>query len=111
MPEVIHNKVQNTLSIDALREMIQQLSTTEDGENLKGAMTELKAALRDNPDACALMLPEDIGACVHHLRRMTGQLISAEAAKKDANKGNRKRTFTPEEEKDILENLFDGDPV
>lgn len=111
MPEVVQNKVANSLSIDELRSMIAQLSTTDDGENLKSAMTELKGALRDNPDACALMLPEDIGACVHHLRRMTGQLISAEAAKKTAKSGNKPRVFTEAEEKDILENLFDGDTV
>lgn len=106
-PNISINKIPNTLSINQLREMIKQLSTTEDGENLKTAMTQLKAALRDNPEACALMLPVDIGQCVQALRRMTGQMISAEAAK--AKGAGKKRVFTAEEEKDILENLFDGD--
>lgn len=78
------------LNIEQVRLMIQQCSQTEDGESLKGAMNELKAALKANPAACAMMLPEDVGACVVVLRKMTNKLIledihggKKERAKKD----------------------------
>lgn len=43
------------------------------GSDLKVAMEELKIALRSNPEACELMLDEDIGEMVKALRRMTMQ--------------------------------------
>jgi len=40
-------------------------------DDLKGAMSELKAALKKNPNAAELMLDSDIGKMVTALRRMT----------------------------------------
>lgn len=45
------------------------------GEDLSGAMIELKGALKHNPNACALMLPEDIGGIVAALQRITGKYL------------------------------------
>jgi hypothetical protein len=104
--QISQNTVPNTLTLDQLKSMIAQLAMTQDGEPLKTAMTELKEALRANPDACALMLPEDIGQAVHYLRKMTGQLISAEANKEKSTK--KKKILSPEEEKALEDNLFDG---
>lgn len=63
------------ISIEQVRLMIEECSKTEDGEPLRNSMNELKAALKANPAACAMMLPEDVGACVTLLRKMTNKLI------------------------------------
>jgi len=63
--------------IQAKIALLAQLPT----ENLKEAMGELKLALRANPEACNLMLPEDIGALVAGLYRATNQKIQVENAK------------------------------
>ena len=47
-------------------------------EDLKGAMDDLKKALMQNPAACALMLPQDVGAMVTALRRITGEAVLKE---------------------------------
>lgn len=51
------------------------------GEALEKEMSILKKALIENPDACAIMLPEDIGKMVAALRTMTGQALSEAVAK------------------------------
>lgn len=45
------------------------------GDDLKNAMTNLKKGLMENPDACELMLDEDIGEMVKALRRITMQAV------------------------------------
>ena len=51
-------------------------------DDLKPAMDDLKRALMQNPAACSLMLPEDVGQMVAALRRITGQaLVAATKAK------------------------------
>lgn len=65
----------NNLSTEQLKEKISILSQTEDGEPLAKAMFELKKALKENPAACSLLLPEDIGQCVAALRRYTNRGI------------------------------------
>lgn len=51
-------------------------------DDLKGAMDDLKKALMQNPAACSLMLPEDVGSMVTALRRITGQaLVTAKKTK------------------------------
>ena len=59
------------ITIEEIRQKITALSSTEFGESLKGAMGELKLALRQNPEASNLLLPEEIGELVRHLRRLT----------------------------------------
>jgi hypothetical protein len=56
------------------------------GEALEDEMTQLKAALMQNPNAVALMGDEDIGKLVEALRRITGQAIVSAASKKTASK-------------------------
>jgi hypothetical protein len=63
--------VEQVCSIEEIRAMINQLSMTEDGEPLKTAMQRLKKGIKDNPEACSLLLPEEIGEMVKNLYRMT----------------------------------------
>lgn len=72
------------ISIEEIRNMIAQLGQTEDGEPLKNAMSRLKKGIKDNPEACALLLPEDIGDMVKALYRMTDRDL--EIATDKANK-------------------------
>jgi hypothetical protein len=65
----------NNLNIEQLQHMIGKLSQTEEGEELKTAMSKLKVALKQNPAACALLLPEDVGEMVKNLYRMTNKGI------------------------------------
>ena len=51
------------------------------GEDLAKQMTVLKKTLKENPSACALMMPEDIGMLVSALRKITGKAAVAAAAK------------------------------
>lgn len=62
-------------------------------EHLKSAMTDLKKALLQNPQACYLMLPQDIGQMVIALRTMKNEAVveatkepKAKAAKAKASK-------------------------
>lgn len=72
----------NNLNINQLQEKIAQLATTEDGVPLRTAMDDLKKALKENPAACSLLLPTDIGECVAALKRLTNKEILADLAKK-----------------------------
>lgn len=72
------------------------------GEDLSSQMTLLKQALKENPNACKLMLPEDIGGIVAALQRITGKyLIQKATQKKDKvpkmPKGSQALNFTAEE--------------
>lgn len=64
---------------------IQALEEAFD-DDLRGAMAELKAALKKNPNATELMLDADIGKMVIALRRMTHVEVVAAATKKPAAK-------------------------
>lgn len=69
------------------------------GDDLKNEMIELKKALMENPQACMLLLPDEIGAMVSSLRKITGVAIataSAKTSKKKEPKASTKR-MTPEE--------------
>jgi hypothetical protein len=68
----------SSLSVEQVQDMIHACSLTEDGESLRGAMTELKSALKANPVACAMLLPEDIGQMTTCLRKMTNREILAD---------------------------------
>jgi predicted transcriptional regulator len=65
----------NQLDITSLQHMIAQLSKTEAGESLINAMADLKKALKANPAACAMLLPEEIGEMVKALYKMTNKGI------------------------------------
>lgn len=76
--------------------------------DLPNEMQNLKKALMQNPDACSLMLPEEVGMLVAALRRITGQaLASAKAAKtKTAKpKAASMKSLTAEEIQNALDEL------
>jgi len=87
----------NNLNIDQLRELINKLSTTEDGQPLNNAMSELKKALKQNPAACSLMLDDDIGLCVAQLKRITNKTILEELTSKKAKDPTAKIKVTQEQ--------------
>lgn len=68
-------KETNNLTIDQLQSMIQRLSSTEEGFDLKQEMSRLKVALKQNPAACSMLLPEDVGAMVEKLKKITNRGI------------------------------------
>lgn len=51
-------------------------------ENLKGEMSALKKAILENPQACMLLLDEDVGKMVVAIRKITGLAIQTAASKK-----------------------------
>ena len=82
-------------------EISQRIKTLEamSGDSLKDEMVDLKKALLENPQACMLLLPEEIGSLVSSLRKITGIAIataSAKTSKKKEPKASVKK-MTPEE--------------
>ena len=73
------------------------------GEALEKEMSILKKALIENPDACAIMLPEDIGKMVAALRTMTGQALTEAVAKPKGGKKPKQIALTAE----AMEAAFD----
>lgn len=63
-------------SKQAIQQRIHELQTLN-GTDLKAAMSKLRLMLLDNPSACALLLPEEAGAMVAALRRMTDNKVAA----------------------------------
>jgi len=76
---------------------INQLNAMSDAD-LKIEMQELKTAIKENPAACSLLLPEDIGQMVAALRRVTGFAIQ-QAISKPTKRGTSKAKtqLTPEQ--------------
>lgn len=77
------------ITIEEIRMRIGELSTTPQGDSLKDAMNNLKLALKKNPEASNLLLPEEIGELVKHLRIVTNTQVVASVTK-DATKEARK---------------------
>lgn len=69
------------ISMAEVRQKIADLQTAEDGPQLKGQMDVLRSMLLSNPDACATMLPEDLGLMVRALRRMTSNRVAMDLGK------------------------------
>lgn len=86
-----------------IKERIVQLCSLSD-DDLRPAMTDLKAALMENPDAVALMLPQDIGEMVKALRRITGEALAIASAPKAKGKPKQK-ALTAEELNAALDEL------
>lgn len=103
-------EIPEVLSTEQLQGMIAQLSVTEEGENLRAAMDDLKRAIRANPAACASLLPEDIGKMVDALMVVTGKEIEEDMA--DKRKGKRSAATPkldlsdPKVKQEILDDLF-----
>ena len=76
------------ISVETIRQRIIELSDIK-GPPLKDAMTSLKNALRHNPEACNLLLPEEIGAMVAKIYELTNHKIS-EVKSKDSVKKSKK---------------------
>lgn len=89
-----------------LQEKIKNLEAAS-GEELKNQMASLKGALRDNPEACKMMLPEEIGEMVRALYRITGTHAAMIAAKKAAGGRGKKKAapLTAEEMQAALDEL------
>lgn len=99
--------VPQTADIEHIRSMIQNLS--EVGESgLRQEMDKLKVALKENPAACELLMPEDIGEMVKHIMKLEGKMIfdakvkaESKAAKKKG--GSDKVNLDP----DVLKQMED----
>lgn len=79
-----------------LQQRIQELNDLS-GDNLAKAMIDLKKALMANPDACKLMLPEEVGQMVAALRRITSQHAVAESLKPKGRGAAKPKALTEEE--------------
>jgi len=90
----------NTSVEQAYSDLQQRISELESysGEELKSQMQQLKKALMENPSACALMLPEEIGSMVSALRKITGQHAVEAATKKATGRGKAKPVALSEAE-------------
>lgn len=98
--------LENKLPLEDLQAKIKLLSLTEDGEPLKEAMRDLKKALLDNPDACALLLAEDIGECFKAIKRLTAKEIAEEEASKPEKKAKKEKQTQEELMKDLNDDDF-----
>lgn len=78
---------QTAVSVQKIKDMIDLLSQTEDGEPLKNAMSELKVTLLENPTACALLLPADVGEMVKFLMKVTGRDLDMQQSMTAKKKG------------------------
>jgi len=85
-------EIPEVLTTEQLQSMIKQLSVTENDEDLRKEMDELKKALRANPAACASLLPEDIGQMVDALMKVTGKEIEEDMADKRKSKSSTSST-------------------
>ena len=90
----------------AYSEISQRIKALESlsGDDLKNEMINLKKALLENPQACMLLLPEEIGSMVSHLRKITGIAIATASAKTKKAPGEKKasKKMTAQELADAL---------
>ena len=77
-----------------IKQRISELSDLGE-EDLTGAMADLKRALMENPAACSILLPEDVGQLVAALRRITKQEVFSATTKSKTPK--KPKTLTKEE--------------
>lgn len=83
------------------------LGATDD-DDLATAMTELKKALLQNPNACLLMLDEDIGKMTLALRRLTQEaLVEGTKAKAEKKPGAKKKTAQVPLSAEDMQKVFD----
>lgn len=68
------------ITIEEIKDRIAKLSGLPK-DDLKGEMGRLKLALRANPEATNLLLPEEIGSLVAAIYKMTEQVVIQAAAK------------------------------
>ena len=84
-------------------EISQRIKQLEElsGDDLKNEMMNLKKALLENPQACMLLLPDEIGTMVSSLRKITGIAIATASAKT----GKKKSESAPKAKKMTAEEL------
>ena len=91
-----------------IRNLVSSLRDTED-ESLADAMSDLKKSLIQNPQACMLMLDEEIGSMTIALRRLTQEAMVASIKepkeKKVAKDKVTKLNLTPEQMQRALDEL------
>lgn len=75
------------------------------GPELRAEMDSLRTALLENPAACALLMPEDIGALADAHRRKLGIAVAQAAASKKPAAG--KSSIAKMSNQQILDNLAD----
>lgn len=75
------------------------------GPELRAEMDSLRTALLENPAACALLMPEDIGALADAHRRKLGIAVAQAAASKKTSAG--KSSITKMSNQQIIANLAD----
>lgn len=103
--------VEKIVSLEEIRHMITQLSVTEEGEPLKGAMRELKKAILENASACTVLLPAEIGEMVKYLYKTTDRDLQAAIDKASKSKSKKKATgpkidfSDPNVQQEILDDL------
>ena len=89
-----------------IKQRIEELEALFE-DDLKNAMSELKAALKKNPNAAELMLDQDVGKMVIALRKMTQTAqVVAETTKK-ATKGKAPKAKDVALTKEQIEAAFD----
>lgn len=102
-------EIEQVLTTEEIQTKIKQLSTTEEEEDLRSAMNDLKRALKANPNACSALLPEDIGQMVAYLKKITGKDVEDAANNKKGKKKKEKldlSTLTKEQQQEVLDDLF-----
>lgn len=101
-------KIEKVLTVEEIKNMIAQLSVTEEGESLRTAMDDLKKGIRDNPEACAVLLPEEIGDMVKALNKITGRDLEKAVEKAKSGKRTKKSSIdlsSKEVQQEILDDL------
>ncbi|EKD22446.1 MAG: hypothetical protein ACD_86C00003G0009 [uncultured bacterium] len=83
--------------------------TDFNGDDLKLEMASLKKAILENPAACSLLLPEDIGMAVAALRRMVGVAVAKAAASKAKPKSDKPKKLSAAELAKAMSEVSDDD--
>lgn len=97
-----------TEQAQALSELQQKIANLVniEGIELRNEMAALKQTLLENPEVAALLLPEDVGACVDAIRRILQvSIVSAAKEKKPA----KPKPLSKDELKKMLDEIQDDD--
>lgn len=80
------NENENERIVKEIQGRIEQLHELS-GTDLKTEMDDLKSVLIKNPVACSLLLPEDIGEMVKHIKSLMAGAKAFADVKKPAGRG------------------------
>lgn len=80
-----------------------------DGDSLKEEMDSLRTALSQNPAACELLLPEDIGLAVAALKRMVGKAVAESNSPEKKERKKKEKTMSAKELQAALANISDDE--